>query len=612
MCGIIGAVAQRDVIPILIEGLKRLEYRGYDSAGVVVLDREGQLRCTRVSGKVDELEAKVINNQSCSGGIGLAHTRWATHGVPSIENAHPHIAENQIALVHNGIIENYEELRKAQTELGYRFSSDTDSETVVNQIHYQLYQGDTFLTAVQNTLSKLQGTCALGVVNSHTPDRMIAACRGSPLVIGVGIGEYFIASDIFALLPVTQRFIILEDGDIAEISRDQFVIYDRNRTRVERSISVSEQSSVLADKGGYQHYMLKEIFFQPEAVMNILYGRLLKGKPIISEFGNEAEAILRQVENVKIVACGTSYHAGLVAKYWLEEIAGLPCDVEVASEFRYRPSVMREGTFFLGLSQSGETADTLAALALAKQKKILASMAICNVAQSALTREADLVFLLRSGIEIGVASTKTFTNQLVGLFLLVLTMAELRGHCSIEKLRSLGTGLEALPSFINQILSLGAQIREMAEKFSHKQHAFYLGRGLFFPIAMEGALKLKEISYIHAEAYPAGELKHGPLALIDDEMPVIVLLPDNALLTKLQSNIKEVQARGGQIYIFTDADIVSEFDASIEVLKLPSFNNYLAPILYTIPLQLLAYYVAIMRGADVDQPRNLAKSVTVE
>ena len=610
MCGIVGAVAQRDVSPVLLEGLKRLEYRGYDSAGIAVIDPDGQLRRLRIEGKVRQLQDR-HEAAPLRGGAGIAHTRWATHGRPSVNNAHPHICRGEIALVHNGIIENHAALRERQRTAGFKFESETDTEAVVNAV-YQAYQDEPdLLGAVLKTLTRLQGAYALGVISRREPGRLIAARKGSPLVIGVGIGEYFIASDVFAQLPVTQRFIFLEDGDVADIRRDRLTLYDRRGALVQRPVTVSELNAEVADKAGYRHYMLKEIFSQPDAIAESLEGRVGNGRVNLNAFGQGAEAILGKVKAVRIVACGTSFHAGLIAAHWLEELAGIPCQVEIASEFRYRESVLLDDTLFVAISQSGETADTLAALQKASRSACLSTLAICNVAESSLTRAAELVFLTRAGPEIGVASTKAFTTQLASLFLLVVALARCNG-LAVRRERELTRQLEGLPGRINQVLQYKDAIQAMAGAFSDKHHALFLGRGSFLPVAMEGALKLKEISYIHAEAYAAGELKHGPLALVDDDMPVIAVAPNNHLLEKLKSNLEEVQARGGQFYIFADNSSAVEDSDNVHVLKINPVYDYMAPIIHTVPLQLLAYYVAVIKGADIDQPRNLAKSVTVE
>lgn len=609
MCGIVGAVAERDVTPILLEGLRRLEYRGYDSAGIVVLDRTAGFDRLRVQGKVNEL-AQSAGASSLYGSTGLAHTRWATHGRPSVNNAHPHICKDEIALVHNGIIENHEALRKAQTDAGYTFSSETDTEVAVNQIHHNLQGNGDLLAAVRSTMAEIDGTYALGVVHKDRPDRLVAARKGSPLVIGVGIGEHFIASDIFALLPVTRRFIILEEGDLAEVFRDTVTVFDRDGNQVERTLVTSDISPDSTDKTGYRHYMAKEIFSQPVAIADTLEGRIESGAVVESEFGTAVTSLLDRVDNIHIIACGSSYHAGLIAGYWLEA-EGIQCSVDIASEYRYRANVVPENTLFLTISQSGETLDVLEALRLARTRPYLASLAICNVPESSLTREADMVFLTRAGIEIGVASTKTFTTQLVALFMLTTVLARRRGQAG-EKERHMLNQLERLPGQINHVLELDDRLKKLAEDFIHKQHTLFLGRGTMLPVAMEGALKLKEISYIHAEAYAAGELKHGPLALIDDEMPVIAVAPNNNLLGKLNSNLQEVRARGASLYVFSDADIGMEVSPDVKILQLPAVDNSIAPIVYTVPLQLLSYHVAVLKGADVDQPRNLAKSVTVE
>ena len=610
MCGIVGAVAQRDVSPVLLEGLKRLEYRGYDSAGLAVIDHEMQLQRIRVKGKVNELmEEHQVS--PLSGGTGIAHTRWATHGKPNVHNAHPHICRDQVALVHNGIIENYEQLRELQRASGFEFSSETDTEVVVNAVYEELQANTDILQAVFATTKQLKGAYALGVINNADPERLIAAKKGSPLVIGVGIGEYFIASDVFALLSVTQQFIFLEDGDVADIKRDSLTIYDSNFEVVERPLNVSELNADVADKAGYRHYMLKEIFSQPNAIAESLENRIKDGQIMVSEFGQNAESIFSRVKAIKIAACGTSYHAGLIAAYWMEEIAQIPCHVEIASEYRYRKSVVSDSTLFVSISQSGETADTLAALQLAKQSDYLSTLAICNVVESSLTRESELVFLTNAGPEIGVASTKAFTTQLVALFILVIALGRHNGLSSDDE-AAFVKQLESLPGRVNQVLQYQNDIETMAKDFADKHHALFLGRGSFLPVAMEGALKLKEISYIHAEAYAAGELKHGPLALVDDDMPVVAVAPNNNLLEKLKSNLQEVKARGGKLYLFADKMSKVETTDGVYVLKINAVYDFMAPILYTIPLQLLAYYVAVIKGADIDQPRNLAKSVTVE
>ncbi len=610
MCGIVGAVAQRYVAPILLEGLKRLEYRGYDSAGMAVRLESGEIDRRRVLGKVAGL-GEALKADPLQGSLGIAHTRWATHGVPSPRNAHPHMSGDLVALVHNGIIENHEALRRRQAEEGYAFTSETDTEVAVNEIHRQLAQGHDLLAAVGRAVQALEGAYALGVISRDEPERLVAARRGSPLVIGLGIGENFIASDVFALLPVTQRFIFLEDGDVADISRESVRIYDAEGHPVERPESVSRLSPDAAEKAGYRHFMLKEIFTQPRALAETLEGRLAEGRVLDDSFGAGAGKVLDRVRAVTIVACGTSYHAGLVARYWMESIAGIPCTVEVASEYRYRRSVVPQDALFVTISQSGETADTLAALREARRNGYAHTLAICNVPESTLTRESEMVLLTRAGPEIGVASTKAFTTQLLALMLLVLALGRRHGLSREEEAR-LVSQLESLPGRMNLALELNEPIARLAEAFVNKHHMLYLGRGTMFPIALEGALKLKEISYIHAEAYPAGELKHGPLALVDDEMPVIAIAPNNALMEKLKSNLEEVRARGGALYVFADTQSTVESKSGFSVIPLPSVDDVIAPIVYTVPLQLLAYHVAVLKGADVDQPRNLAKSVTVE
>lgn len=610
MCGIVGAVAQRHVAPILLEGLKRLEYRGYDSAGMATINAANDIERIRALGKVRCLETK-LQVDPLNAGLGVAHTRWATHGEPSTRNAHPHVCRDTVALVHNGIIENHTELRALQTAAGHEFSSETDTEVVVNQVYDRLQQGMSLRAAVAATTKDLVGAYALGVISVTQPGHLVAARRGSPLVIGLGIGENFIASDVFALLPVTQRFIFLEDGDIADVTRETVTIYDAQGNVVTRPESISELSADAADKSGYRHFMLKEIFAQPRAVAETLEGRIEGGRVVDATFGVQGAEVLDTVKAVTIVACGTSYHAGMVARYWLEGLAGIPCSVEVASEFRYRKAVVRDDTLFVTISQSGETADTLAALQGAIASGFAHSLAICNVPESSLTRASELVLMTRAGPEIGVASTKAFTTQLVALMLLVIALGRRNGMSS-ELESSLVAQLESLPGKINTALELNDTIAKLAEGFVNKHHMLYLGRGSMYPVAMEGALKLKEISYIHAEAYPAGELKHGPLALVDEDMPVISIAPNNDLLEKLKSNLEEVRARGGQLYIFADARVEVPASPQIHVLDVAPVEDPIAPIIYTIPLQLFAYHVAVLKGADIDQPRNLAKSVTVE
>ncbi len=609
MCGIVGAVAQRNVVPILMEGLRRLEYRGYDSAGVAIIDRNHCLARTRSVGKVRDLEARL--DAQMDGVTGIAHTRWATHGRPATENAHPHVCRKTVALVHNGIIENHEALRKEQLKLGYEFTSETDTEVVVHEIYRRLEETGDLLAAVRAALPALRGAYALGVITNHEPNRLVAARRGSPLVIGIGIGEHFIASDVAALLPVTQRFVFLEEGDIADITRDAVTIYNAQGERVERPVKQSELSSDAVARGEYRHYMLKEIYEQPRAIADTLENRIGLHHVYDEAFGHGAPAIFESVEAVQIVACGTSYHAGLIGKYWLEGLAGIPCSVEVASEFRYRKPQVARHTLFVTLSQSGETADTLAALAHAQELGFAHTLSICNVPESSLVRGSQLTLMTQAGPEIGVASTKAFTTQLVALLLLVAVLGRRRGLGSDGEARIVGL-LRTLPGLVEQVLALDADVQAWVPFFANKQHALFLGRGTQYPVAMEGALKLKEISYIHAEAYPAGELKHGPLALVDADMPVVAVAPNNELLEKLQSNLQEVRARGGELFVFADADNGIREETQTHVIVVPPTNDLLAPIIYTVLLQLLAYHVAVSKGADIDQPRNLAKSVTVE
>jgi glucosamine--fructose-6-phosphate aminotransferase (isomerizing) len=608
MCGIVGAVAKRNVVPILIEGLRRLEYRGYDSAGIAIRDDASHLQRIRSVGKVAELQ-KRLDREPISGEQGIAHTRWATHGIPAERNAHPHMSGERVALVHNGIIENHSELRRRLEAEGYRFSSETDTEVIAHLLASILKTEPDLLSAVRRAARELVGAYALAVIRPEEPDRLIVARAGSPLVIGVGQGEHFIASDVFALLPQTQRFMFLEEGDIAEIRRDGVTIHDAAGQKVERPVRESKVSASTTDKGPYRHYMLKEIFEQPAVIAETLEGRIHKGRLLEESFGHEAKRLFDQTQAVHIIACGTSYHAGLVARYWLEEI-GIPCSVEVASEYRYRQVVVPPNALFVTVSQSGETADTLAALRGARKAGYLGSLTICNVPESSLTRESDVALMTRAGPEIGVASTKAFTTQLVALRLMTLALARRRGMTA-EQEKILVDELHALPRQVEVVLKLNDAIEAMARSFGEKQHALFLGRGTFFPIALEGALKLKEISYIHAEAYPAGELKHGPLALVDADMPVICALPRGPLLDKVLSNLQEVRARGGQLFLFSDKDVHIELD-KFENLTLDDICPSTAPIVYSIPLQLLAYHVAVLRGTDVDQPRNLAKSVTVE
>ncbi len=610
MCGIVGAIAQRDVAPILLEGLRRLEYRGYDSAGMVVIGGDGKFARIRAIGKVNELNT-LLQQTPLPGLLGVAHTRWATHGKPTVSNAHPHICRDTVAVVHNGIIENHETLRTQQREQGYIFTSETDTEVIVHQVYHHLEQGKDLLAAVQATVEELHGAYALGVVSKNEPGRLVVARRGSPLVVGLGIGENFIASDVAALLPVTQRFMFLEDGDVAVLTTEGVEVFDHSGASAHRQERMSELTADAVERGEYRHYMLKEIFEQPRAVADCLEGRIADGRVLEQSFGPDAKRIFDNVQGVHIIACGTSYHAGMIGRYWLEAIAGVPCSVEVASEFRYRRPVVRNNSLIVTLSQSGETADTLAGLQEAKRLGFGHSLAICNVPESSLVRESDLVLMTRAGPEIGVASTKAFTTQLVSLLLLVAVLGRRSGMSEAME-EQLVQQLISLPGKIEHALQLNPQIREMAERFADKHHALFLGRGAQYPVAMEGALKLKEISYIHAEAYPAGELKHGPLALVDADMPVIAVAPNNDLLEKLKSNLQEVSARGGELFVFADEGSGVATSPNVTVLPVAPTDDCIAPIVFTIPLQLLSYHVAVLKGTDVDQPRNLAKSVTVE
>ncbi|OBT10004.1 glutamine--fructose-6-phosphate aminotransferase [Shewanella sp. UCD-FRSSP16_17] len=609
MCGIVGAVAQRDVAEILVEGLKRLEYRGYDSAGVAIIN-QGELGRTRRVGKVQELD-DALATSPLAGGTGIAHTRWATHGEPSERNAHPHLSEGDIAVVHNGIIENHNKLREMLKGLGYTFASDTDTEVICHLVHHELKSHDTLLAAVQATVKQLEGAYGTVVVDRRDSERMVVARSGSPLVVGYGLGENFVASDQLALLPVTRSFAFLEEGDVAEITRREVSIFDVDGNPVEREVKESEVTHDAGDKGEYRHYMLKEIYEQPTAIAHTLEGRIAAGKVLDSAFGENAVEFLKDIKHVQIIACGTSYHAGMAARYWLEDWAGVSCNVEIASEFRYRKSHMFPNSLLVTISQSGETADTLAAMRLAKEMGYKATLTICNAPGSSLVRESDMAYMMKAGVEIGVASTKAFTVQLAGL--LMLTTAIGRHNGMTEEMEAeITQSLQSMPAKVEQALSLDDAIAELAEDFADKHHALFLGRGDQYPIAMEGALKLKEISYIHAEAYASGELKHGPLALIDADMPVIVVAPNNELLEKLKSNVEEVRARGGLMYVFADKDAEFESDDTMKVIPVPHCDEFMAPLIYTIPLQLLSYHVALIKGTDVDQPRNLAKSVTVE
>ncbi len=610
MCGIVGAVAERNVTAILLEGLKRLEYRGYDSAGVAVFTNAGKLERMRRPGKVSELE-QALAGEPLVGRLGIAHTRWATHGAPCERNAHPHFS-GDLAVVHNGIIENHEVLRDQLKGLGYVFTSDTDTEVIAHLLNHKLKDHNDLTTALKATVKELHGAYGLAVISASQPDRVVAARSGSPLVIGLGLGENFLASDQLALRQVTDRFMYLEEGDIADIRRESVAIWDVNGNSVEREAVQYRDGAEAADKGEYRHFMLKEIHEQPAVVQRTLEGRLGDQQVLVNAFGPQAAELFAKVRNVQIVACGTSYHAGMVARYWLEELAGIPCQVEVASEFRYRKVVVQPDTLFVTISQSGETADTLAALRNAKELGFLASLAICNVSISSLVRESDLTLLTQAGREIGVASTKAFTTQLVGLLLLTLSLGKVRGTLAEGVEARLVEELRRLPTRLGEALAMDSTVEKVAELFADKNHTLFLGRGAQYPVAMEGSLKLKEISYIHAEAYPAGELKHGPLALVDDDMPVVTVAPNNELLEKLKSNLQEVRARGGQLIVFADEKAGMTNGEGTHVINMPHIHDTLSPILYTIPLQLLSYYVAVLKGTDVDQPRNLAKSVTVE
>ncbi len=610
MCGIVGAVAERNVTAILIEGLKRLEYRGYDSAGVAVFTNAGKLERMRRPGKVSELD-QALAGEPLVGRLGIAHTRWATHGAPCERNAHPHFS-GDLAVVHNGIIENHEVLREQLKGLGYVFTSDTDTEVIAHLLNHKLKDHSDLTTALKATVKELHGAYGLAVVSASQPDRVVAARSGSPLVIGLGLGENFLASDQLALRQVTDRFMYLEEGDIADIRRESVAIWDVNGNSVEREAVQYRDGAEAADKGEFRHFMLKEIHEQPSVVQRTLEGRLSQNQVLVNAFGPQAAELFAKVRNVQIVACGTSYHAGMVARYWLEELAGIPCQVEVASEFRYRKVVVQPDTLFVTISQSGETADTLAALRNAKELGFLASLAICNVSISSLVRESDLTLLTQAGREIGVASTKAFTTQLVGLLLLTLSLGQVRGTLAEGVEATLVEELRRLPARLGEALAMDSTVEKVAELFADKNHTLFLGRGAQYPVAMEGSLKLKEISYIHAEAYPAGELKHGPLALVDDDMPVVTVAPNNELLEKLKSNLQEVRARGGQLVVFADEKAGMTNGEGTHVINMPHIHDTLSPILYTIPLQLLSYYVAVLKGTDVDQPRNLAKSVTVE
>ena len=607
MCGIVGAVTERQVSGILLEGLSRLEYRGYDSAGMAIHDGQLVNRLRRI-GKVQALKDAQAESP-ISGTLGIAHTRWATHGVPAEHNAHPHMSGDRIAVVHNGIIENYEPLKQQLISDGYEFSSETDTEVIAHLLHRALKIESDLRLALTSVLTQLEGAFALGVVDQDQPSQLYTARKGSPLVIGVGIGENFIASDQLALLPVTDRFMFLEDGDLACLTRESIQVWDESGQPVERAVSRYEHSASAAEKGEFKHFMMKEIYEQPGVMADVLEGRLAGDRLLEQCFGAEASELFDNTKQVLILACGTSYHAGMVARYWIEALANLPCSVEVASEFRYRKAVVPEGTLLLTISQSGETADTLAALRDI-QSRVAGSLAICNVPGSSLVRESQLSLMTQAGPEIGVASTKAFTSQLVALMLTTVALARRQG-LSDDKEMKIMHSLRQLPSLLEQVIGLDEQIQTMSESFAEKHHSLFLGRGALYPVAMEGALKLKEISYIHAEAYPAGELKHGPLALVDKDMPVIAVAPRNDMLDKLKANLQEVRARGGELFVFAEEGTLQS-EEGIHVIELPAVDDWLEPLVYTVPLQLLSYHVAVLKGTDVDQPRNLAKSVTVE
>lgn len=610
MCGIVGAVAERNIVPVLVEGLRRLEYRGYDSAGIAVTDEHSQLGLRRAVGKVSDLATK-LESAPLSGSIGIAHTRWATHGGVTEANAHPHVSGDRVAVIHNGIIENFDEIKAELIRKGYEFVSDTDTEVAAHLVHDFLKDGKDLVAAVRLATQRFTGAYALLVIDSKDPERIVVSRVASPLVIGLGIGENFVASGVPALIPVTQRFIYLEEGDLAEITREAVSVFDRDGNSANREIHETQYSSEAAEKGPYRHYMLKEIFDQPTALTETLYGRVADNQVVTDSLGPRAQELLSQVKNIHIVACGTSYHAGAVGKYWLEALAGTPCHVEIASEYRYRQVVVPPDTLFVTLSQSGETADTLEALRMAKNAGYIGSLTICNSAHSSMVRESDLVMMTQAGPEIGVASTKAFTTQLLSMLIIALMLSKQRGMSDAQE-KELVTELFHCVTAVEQALAMNDDLRQLAEDFAEKHHTLFLGRGPMWPIAMEGALKLKEISYIHAEAYAAGELKHGPLALIDEEMPVVVVAPNNDLLDKLKSNMQVVRARGGQLYVFADTQSGIESTEGMTVIAMPHTDRLIAPIVYTVPLQLLSYHVAVLKGTDVDQPRNLAKSVTVE
>lgn len=609
MCGIVGAVSKRNVASLLLAGLKRLEYRGYDSAGIAVVDSHRQIQRLRSVGKVQNL-FEALEKQPLQGQLGIAHTRWATHGEPSERNAHPHML-NHCAIVHNGIVENYVELRQELVKEGYICESDTDTEVMLHLYDYSIKQAGDLLTGIQQATNRLQGSFAVVLIHNQWPDRIVAVRKGCPLVLGIGVDEHYVASDQLALLPLTQRFIFLEEGDIASIQRDEYLILNATGQAVERPIHTSKERVDVSEKGAFRHYMQKEIFEQVQAIASTIEGRILKKRLLDNFLGKQSLELLRKTKNIQIIACGTSYHAGLIGRHWIEEIAGIPVQVEIASEFRYRQVATPKETLLIAISQSGETADTLAAVRKAKTMQYLGFFAICNVPGSALVRETHYTLMTRAGTEIGVASTKAFTTQLIALFLFSLLLSKEQKNLKIDE-ASIISDIEQLPSKVEETLKLDKQIQALAKHFSEKRHALFLGRGLQYPIALEGALKLKEISYIHAEAYPAGELKHGPLALVDKDMPVVAVAPNDDLLEKVKSNLSEVRARGGELFVFADQNAGLDNGAGTHIIEMPHVSRLLTPIIYTIPLQLLAYHVAVLKGTDVDQPRNLAKSVTVE
>ena len=610
MCGIVGAVSKKNITPVLLYGLNRLEYRGYDSAGIAVVDNNKNIQRVRAVGKIKNLESALLTTPA-DGFIGIGHTRWATHGEPTEKNAHPHVCNDCVAIVHNGIIENHESLRAEQIKAGFDFTSDTDTEVIVHQIEKYLNEGNSLSVSVKKSINDLEGAYALGVVSTSEPDTLICARKGSPLVIGVGENENFIASDMSALLSETHQFIILKEGDMAIINASNVDVFDEAGNKVDRDIHESKLSGDAVDKGEYAHYMLKEIYEQPAAIAETLEGRLGKDTVLESSFGPKAIEIFNKIKSIQIIACGTSYHAGLIAKYGIESVTNLPCNVEVASEFRYRTVVVQPDTLLITISQSGETADTLAALRKAKEIGFKYSLAICNVPESSLVRESELCLMTRAGPEIGVASTKAFTTQLVALTLLITVLAR-RFGLPPEREAKVVKQLRYLPGIIDDVLKLDNDIEEMAKDFSDKDHALFLGRGMHYPVALEGALKLKEISYIHAEGYPAGELKHGPIALVDKNIPIVAVAPNDKLIDKLKSNLQEVKARGGRLYVFADKGTNLKSEDGIKVIEVAPLDIAISPIIFSVPLQMLAYHVAVLKGTDVDQPRNLAKSVTVE